>query len=53
MLDQQHQRIERFRLDGYRRAVPHEQASFRIDAVPVELVETKRVGHTLRLAEKR
>ena len=34
-------------------AVAHQQAAFRIDAEPVELVETNRVGRTLSAAEKR
>ena len=53
MLDQQHQRVERLGLDGDGLAVPHQQAAFRIDAEPVELVETNRVGRTLSPAEKR
>ncbi|HEY7056229.1 MAG TPA: hypothetical protein VH458_06885 [Vicinamibacterales bacterium] len=53
MLDQQYQRIERLGLDGKGSTVAHQQVAFRIDAEPVELVETNPVGCTLSPAEKR
>jgi hypothetical protein len=53
VLDEQHQRIERLALEGDGLAVAHQQAAFRIDEKPIELVKTDRTRRTLSPAEKR